>query len=207
MLEWYRTHCDYFSLMAECEDLIAEVARTMGHSGDISYQGYNVSLEKPWERLTVAEAFSRHAPVSMSQALEQNIFDEILCTHIEPRLGLEKPVFLHDYPVELGALSRRKKNDPNLAERFEIYLAGLELANGFSELTDHDEQRQRFEKELRMIKKQGRTDRGMPRKFLASLADMPDAAGIALGVDRLAMVMWDKPGIDGVVSFVPEDLK
>ena len=206
MLEWYRTHSDYLSLMDECEDMIIEVARFTGHSGSVDVLGNNISLERPWQRLTVEEAFARYAPVTMPRALEQGIFDEVLCTDIEPQLGAAKPVFLHDYPVELGALARRRKGKPWLAERFEIYLGGLELANGFSELTDQAEQLERFESELHLIKNQGRATAELPGKFLAALPRIPEAAGIALGFDRLAMIFLQAETIDQVVSFVPEDL-
>jgi len=206
MLEWYRISCDYHSLMDESEDLIVEAAKAAGHNGTISVRGNAVNLEKPWERLTVSEAFAQYAPVSVTKALEQNTFDAMLCKYIEPQLGLKKPVFLYEYPVELGALARSKTENPSLAERFEIYIAGLELANGFSELTDPAEQQKRFSAELHLIRKQGRTVPEAPQKFLASLAKMPEAAGIALGVDRLAMLLFDAETIDRVVSFIPEDL-
>ncbi|MBW2467218.1 MAG: EF-P lysine aminoacylase GenX [Deltaproteobacteria bacterium] len=206
MLEWYRAQSDYNSLMTECEDFIIEVAEAIGRRGYLSYQRTDITLEKPWARITVSDAFSMYSPVSMAQALEENIFDEILCTHIEPRLGMKKPVFLYDYPAELGALARKKTDNPSVAERFEVYVAGLELANGFSELTDPKEQRQRFEQELKSIEHQGRSAGRMPEKFLKSLVNMPEAAGIALGVDRLAMILFDLDTIDKTVLFVPEDL-
>jgi lysyl-tRNA synthetase class 2 len=206
MLEWYRTGSDYHSLMDECEDLIFEVAQALGHSGSITFKGTKISLERGWERLSVADAFNQYGPISVERALEQNMFDEVLCRYIEPQLGIKKPVFLYDYPVELGSLARKKKENPAVAERFEIYIGGLELANGFSELTDADEQRQRFEQDLILIKKQGRPVESMPEKFLQALQDMPEAAGIALGLDRLAMVLLNAETIDQVVTFVPEDL-
>jgi lysyl-tRNA synthetase class 2 len=206
MLEWYRTHCDYLALMEECEDMILEVARVSSHNRYVSAQGKTVSLEKPWEKLTVSDAFVHYAPVSMTQALEQDVFDEILCRYIEPQLGLSKPVFLYDYPVELGALARNKKGDPALVERFEIYIAGLELANGFSELIDQKVQQERFETEVELIRKKGSTSVELPQKFLTSLAKMVDTAGIALGVDRLAMILFEAEKIDQVVTFIPEDL-
>ena len=206
MLEWYRTQSDYHSLMDECEDLIIEVAQAAGHSGSITLQGVKISLEKGWERLSVADAFGQYSPVSVEQALEQNMFDEVLCRYIEPQLGIKKPVFLYDYPVVLGALARKKKENPSVAERFEIYIAGLELANGFSELTDAYEQRQRFEQDLKHIENQGRPVGKMPEKFLEALRDMPETSGIALGVDRLAMILWDSRTIDEVVPFIPEEL-
>lgn len=206
MLEWYRTGCDYTALMDECEDFVVEVAQAVGHNSSVAVGKHAVNLAKPWERLTVADAFAGYAPVSMTQALEQNCFDEMLCRYIEPQLGLKKPVFLLDYPLALGALARRKKDNPALAERFEIYIGGLELANGFSELNDDAEQLQRFAAEQQILKKQGRTVPELPRKFLRSLAELPEAAGIALGVDRLAMILFGRETIDGVVSFTPEDL-
>jgi len=206
MLEWYRIHCDYLALMDECEDLIIEVARALGHNTSLAARGNSVNLEKPWERLTVSDAFAQYGPVSMKQALEQNTFDAMLCSYIEPQLGLKNPVFLYDYPVELGALARSKRENPSLAERFEIYIAGLELANGFSELTDPSEQQKRFETELQLIRKQGRPVTELPPKFLLSLPEIPEAAGIALGVDRLAMVLFNAQTIDRVVPFTPEDL-
>lgn len=206
MLEWYRADYDYIALMEECEDFLIEVAGAVEHSSTVTFSGCNISLKKPWQRLTVSEAFKQFAPVSMDQALVENSFDEMLCKYIEPRLGLAKPVFLYDYPVALGALARRKQREPSLAERFEIYIGGLELANGFSELTDRQEQQKRFEEELRLIEKQGRIPAAPPEKFLASLPKIPESAGIALGIDRLAMVLLDRSSIDGVVSFAPEDL-
>jgi len=206
MLEWYRTQSDYFSLMDECEDLILEVAQASGHSDSIILEGENISLEKPWRRLSVADAFNQYGPISVEQALEQNMFDEVLCRDIEPQLGTQKPVFLYDYPATLGALARKKKENPALAERFEIYIAGVEIANGFSELTDANEQRQRFEQEFKRIENQGLPVGTMPEKLLEALMNMPEAAGIALGVDRLAMVLWGAETIDDVVTLVPEDL-
>jgi len=206
MLEWYRTRSDYNSLMNECEDLIVGVAQALGYGDSITFKGIDVSLEKPWERLSVADAFAQYSPVTMEQALEQNTFDEVLCQYIEPQLGIKKPVFLYDYPVALGALARKKIEDPSVAERFEIYIAGVELANGFSELTDANEQRQRFEQEIKHIKSQGRPAGRMPEKFLEALPEMPESAGIALGLDRLAMLLFNAETIDQVVTFVPEDM-
>jgi lysyl-tRNA synthetase class 2 len=206
MLEWYRTHCDYHDLMAECEEMLREVARITKDYDYVQVKEKKISLEKGWDRLTVGEAFDRYAPVTMAQALEQDVFDEMLCQYIEPELGLNKPVFLYDYPIELGALARNKKENPKLAERFEIYIGGLELANGFSELTDESAQRERFEIELDEIRKKGRTKAVLPQKFLTSLPKMVDTSGIALGVDRLAMIFFEAGKIDQVVSFVPEDL-
>ena len=202
MLEWYRTHCDYNSLMDECEELVKYLVQ----SDSLVYHGKVIDLTKPWMRLSVEEAFRRYAPVTLAAALADNSFDEMLCKNIEPELGLESPVFLYDYPASLAALARKKKSDSSVAERFELYIGSMELANGFSELTDQVEQRQRFEQELQSIKKESRSSTGIPEKFLACLPQMEEAAGIALGVDRLAMVLWNKSIIDQVAPFVPEEL-
>ena len=206
MLEWYRTHCDYHALMDECEELVKYLDKIDGQRQHLAFQGKDIDLTKPWMRLSVEEAFRRYAPVTLAAALADNSFDEILCKNIEPELGLEIPVFLYDYPVSLGALARKNKENPSVAERFELYIGSIELANGFSELTDQAEQRQRFENELQLIEKQGRSSTGLPEKFLSSLPQMEETAGIALGLDRLAMVLWNKSTIDEVVSFVPEEL-
>ena len=206
MLEWYRTRSNYHSLMEECEELICDLARASGHSDSIVFKGVKVSLEKPWERLSVADAFAKYSQVTVQQALEQNMFDEVLCRNIEQHLGINKPVFLYDYPTALGALARKKKEDPSVAERFELYIGGLELANGFSELTDANEQRLRFEQDLKNINCQEQAAGKMPERFLEALPHLPETAGLALGLDRLAMVLLNAERIDQVVAFVPEEL-
>jgi lysyl-tRNA synthetase class 2 len=125
---------------------------------------------------------------------------------IEPHLGIPKPTFLYDYPGELAALARLKENDPALAERFEIYMGGLELANAFSELTDVGEQETRFERDRLKRKQLGKSVYPMPERFLESLAHMSDSAGIAFGLDRLVMLFTNAQKIDEVISFSPEEL-
>jgi len=206
LLEWYESGIDYRRMMELCEEMIVSVAQDLGHEEDITYRGRRIAMGRPWERLSVREAFNRYTSVSMEEALGQGCFDEIMVEEIEPNIGTEGPVFLYDYPVALGALARTKKTDPRVAERFELYMGGLELANAFSELTDAAEQRSRFEEEMKNRRASGRTAYPMPEKFLAALPAMPESAGIALGVDRLAMIFADKESIDDVVTFTPEDL-
>jgi len=117
-----------------------------------------------------------------------------------------KPVFLYEYPAELGALARVKADDPGIAERFELYIAGLELANAFSELTDEQEQRRRFEQVSRERELSGRPPCPMPEPFLSALPHMPPSAGIALGLDRLVMLFAEKSRIEEVVAFPPDSL-
>lgn len=199
MLEWYRAGADYFSLMDECEELLAAVAAALG-------DGAALDLSLPWQRLTVEEAFRRYAGMTAVQALAADLFDQLMVEKIEPHLGRPRPTFLYDYPAELAALARKRPDNPGLAERFELYIDGLELANGFSELIDPAEQRQRFVEEQRRIAATGRIPPPMPEKFLAELAAMPPAAGIALGLDRLAMLLLGAESIEAVIAFPPEDL-
>lgn len=164
-----------------------------------------ISLQTPWDRLSVHEAFARYSPVALEQAMAAATFDEILVEYVEPRLGMDRPLFLYDYPVELGSLARRKDRAPQLVERFELYINGIELANGFSELTDSQEQRQRFAQELELMAAERRRRSLMPERFLQELAGLDRAAGIALGVDRLLMLLMGKNSIGEVVSFAPAD--
>lgn len=206
LLEWYRAGDDYHGLMGECERFIRFVAKTSGLGEKLIFRGHQIDLSEPWERISVKEAFQSYSKISLAEALEQNLFDEIMVQDIEPRLGNEKPAFLYDYPAERGALARLKKEDPTVAERFELYIGGLELANGFSELVDSDEQRRRFHLENEDRQSFGKRSYSPPDKFLAELDDMPPSAGIALGVDRLVMVFLDAETIDEVVAFTPEEL-
>ena len=206
MLEWYRSYCTYLDLMEECESFVRCVALALGKGDQISFRGIEIDLDLPWERITVRDAFQRYGGLSMEQALSRDIFDDIMVRDIEPQLGQTKPVFIHDYPAERGALGRRKLTDPTVVERFELYIGGLELANAFTELTDHKEQRDRFLSEQDSRRSMGKSISPLPEKFLADLASMPPSAGIALGIDRLIMVLLDKNQIDDVVAFVPEDL-
>ncbi|MGV1099633.1 EF-P lysine aminoacylase EpmA [Thiovibrio sp. JS02] len=206
MLEWYAAGRDYRDLMVECQELFRHLAQALGRGSSLMVQGRHLDLGGEWERLAVAEAFRRHAPCSVAEALAKDLFDEILVEHIEPRLGMETPTFLYDYPAELGALARLKPREPTLAERFELYVNGIELANGFSELTDPAEQRHRFMEERARIEALGRKPGPMPEPFLKELATMPAAAGIALGVDRLAMLFAGASFLDEVVAFSPEEL-
>jgi lysyl-tRNA synthetase class 2 len=206
MLEWYRVGADYFDLMDECEEFFSYIATSCSKGKEILYDGKRISLKLPWERLTVGDAFERYAPVSVDESIEKGMFEEMLVKHVEPYLGIDRPTFMYDYPVAHGALARTKEWDKTVAERFELYVGGLELANGFSELTDANEQRQRFEKERENIVMQGRDPGPMPEKFLDALEKIPGAAGIALGLDRLIMLFVGATSIDDVVAFVPEQL-
>jgi elongation factor P--(R)-beta-lysine ligase len=165
-----------------------------------------INITSPWEKITVADAFFRYSPVTLEEALVQDKFDEIMVEYIEPRLGLERPTFIYDYPAKLAALAKLKESNSAFGERFELYIGGLELANGFSELTDAKEQRQRFEEALKLRSAKNWACYEMPEKFLQSLDVLPPCAGIALGIDRLVMLLANACQIDDVVAFTPEML-
>ena len=206
LLEWYRSGCDYMVLMEECEALIQAVAASVGPGDRMIFRNHEIDLKGPWERISVKEAFEQYAGISMAEALERNVFDEIMVEKIEPKLGARKPTFIHDYPAERAALARLKQKDQTVAERFELYMGGLEIANAFSELADVEEQRRRFDVENMNRRSMGRPAYPIPEKFLTELEDMPPSAGIALGVDRLIMVFCDAETIGDVVAFTPEEL-
>jgi lysyl-tRNA synthetase class 2 len=206
ILEWYHADINYSKLMNECQEMIQSVAHRLEKGETINYQGMEIDLKGPWQRMSVKRAFEKYSTLSLQDALDSNRFDEVMFEQIEPRLRETGPVFLYDYPAQLAALSRLKHNDPTLAERFELYIGGLELANAFSELTDPDEQARRFRKEIQDRERAGKTLYPLPEKFIRDLGNMPDAAGIALGVDRLVMLFTDTARIDDVVCFTPEEL-
>ena len=202
LLEWYRSDADYLNLMDDCEALL----RVLVPAGSLPVRGTEIDLASPWERITVAEAFAAYASLSLAQALAADRFDELLSSEVEPRLGQLRPTFLYDYPAQLAALARHKTLHPELAERFELYVAGIEVANAFSELTDPVEQRQRFTADEAARRVQGKEPLLLPEKFLAELVNLPPSAGIALGVDRLVMLLTGAATVDAVVAFSPEDL-
>ncbi len=154
----------------------------------------------------MAQAFEQYCAMSVEQALEQDRFDLLLVEKIEPHLGSNRPAFLYDYPLELASLARPKENQPGNAERFELYMAGIELANGFSELTDSVLLRSRFEEEYLKMKDCPEKTHKIPELFLQELETIDSAAGIALGLDRLFMLLSGQNNLDAVVTFSPDDL-
>ena len=207
LLEWYRADSNYLDMMDDCEALINTIACINGSEEDVLvYQGKEIKLTPPWARISVSEAFEKFVSIPVHVALERGQFDDIMVEKIEPNLGQTQPVFLYDYPASRGALARLKTQDLRYAERFELYIGGLEICNAFSELTDSIEQRERFEREKDHRRRSGKPVYPMPEKFLAALGNMPAAAGNALGIDRLVMLFSDSKQIDDVVTFTPEEL-
>ncbi len=204
MLEWYRLNEDYLKLMEDCTALVTHLFQELPHTGTKSLITEEY-LSKEWQRLSVAEAFKQYSPVSLEEALKRNSFDEILVEHIEPQLGVDRPTFLYDYPAELASLAQLSSRNSKVAERFELYLHGIEIANGFTELTDSEEQRKRFEDELLAISKNGEWQDRLPEKFLDELQLIDSAAGIALGLDRLFMLFAGETSLDRAITFSVSD--
>lgn len=202
MLEWYRPHTDYRQLMADCEALLAHLLPTQA----LKLRDLSIDLQPPWPRLPLHEAFARFSSTPLDTALQAGTFEEILVTEVEPNLGIQQPVFVTDFPAQLASLARLNPDDPTTAQRCELYINGIEIANGFSELTDPVEQRRRFLAELAIIREAQREPGPMPELFLSDLSTMPQAAGIALGLDRLIMLLTGSTIIDDVVAFTPENL-
>jgi elongation factor P--(R)-beta-lysine ligase len=230
MLEWYRANASYDAVMADSVVVIAHAAKATG-IGRFSFRGKTADPFVEPELLTVAAAFDRFAGVDLLSTVTagdgdraalaaaakarvritdddtwSDIFSKILVEHVEPNLGQGRLTVLFEYPAPEAALARAKPSDPRVAERFEVYACGVELANGFGELTDAAEQRHRFT--LAMDEKQRRYGERYPldEDFLRAMAQMPEASGIALGFDRLVMlasgavrldqVVWTPPGAD-----------
>jgi lysyl-tRNA synthetase class 2 len=227
MLEWYRAGAAYEAVMADTAVVIAHAARATG-IGRFSFRGRTADPLAEPERLTVAAAFERFAGIdllatvndgegdraALAAAAEDkvrivaddtwsDIFSKILVEHVESRLGQERLTLLFEYPTPEAALARVKASDPRVAERFEVYACGVELANGFGELTDADEQRRRFRRA--MDEKAQRYGERYPldEDFLAAVAHMPEASGVALGFDRLVMLASGAVRIDQVVWTPP----
>jgi lysyl-tRNA synthetase class 2 len=226
MLEWYRAGASYHDLMDECEALVCACQQAAGAEA-LVWRGHSADARLPWQRLSVADAFRElcgidllaTAPDPAAPDVErlaaaarhigtaphpgddwEALYFRIFLERIEPALGLGAPTILYDYPLSMAALARRSPADPRLAERFEVYVGGLELANAFGELTDPAEQRRRFVAD--QAKKQALYGETYPidDDFLAALEHgLPPCAGAALGFDRLVMLATGADDIEEVL--------
>jgi lysyl-tRNA synthetase class 2 len=218
MLEFYRSPGSAEDIRKDLESLVAAAAQAIGNRS-------GVALEAPFERLTVREALLWHArlklpsgswpsgPELRSAAEAQGLsftgdprgFDEvyfqIFLNAVEPRLGTPRPTFLTEYPASMAALARLEPNDPSVADRFELYVDGLELANGFGELNDAAEQRRRLVAEQEQRRAAGRPAYPLDERFLAAIGKMPPSGGVAVGLDRLLMLLLGATKIEDVLLF------
>jgi lysyl-tRNA synthetase class 2 len=226
MLEWYRAGAGYEALMADCETLLRAALRAAGRE-HFTWQGRTARADAPFRRLSVAAAFAQYCGIDLLATAPdpaapdaellgraarargiaphagdswEDIFFRLFLAEIEPRLGIGVPTILYDYPIAMAALARAKPEDPRLAERFELYICGLELANAFGELTDAGEQRARFAADQDKKRRLYGETYPIDEDFLAALAyGMPPSAGIALGVDRLVMLATGAGAIEEVL--------
>jgi len=201
ILEWYRLAKDLEELMEDMEQLFLFVAKGLGRKAEISFGRVKVDLSPPWERVSVTDAFLQFAGWDPVAEFDQARFDVDLVTKIEPRLGFEKPIFLHSYPAAAASLAALCPDRPETAMRVELYVAGLELANGFFELRDPAEQRERFEKARERIRESGRIPPPLSEEFISCLEHMPPCAGAALGVDRMVMLFCNASSMNEVMAF------
>ncbi len=205
MLEWYRAGDSIDPLVADVEGLMGYLATTLLDSSTLSWQGNLVDLTGPWPVTPVREAFAQHAGWDPVEEFDAARFNLDLVNLVEPHLGRGRPEVLACYPVELGSLSRAHPDDPRLSQRMELYVEGMELANGFVELNDPAEQRRRFVAERQAIEAAGRLPPPMPDSYLETLSSLPDTVGIALGIDRLTMLFADVDDITLVRAFAPDE--
>ncbi|HEX7500449.1 MAG TPA: EF-P lysine aminoacylase EpmA [Polyangia bacterium] len=233
MIEWYRAGGTMDELMRDCEAIVEVAARAAGtwprawvptnrrseHSSEV------LALDGTFERTTVRDLFHRHAGFDLrgdenqvemralalragchvGAAAWDDVFYQVFLDRIEAHLGCQRPTFVLDWPVPLGALARRKVDDPLTVERFELYAGGLELANAFGELTDPVEQRSRFVAEAELRRQRGRAVYPIDEKLLAALGHMPPTCGIALGFDRLVMLVLGASSIRDVLAFAHDE--
>jgi lysyl-tRNA synthetase class 2 len=224
LVEWYRVGEPYQTLMADCAAIVAAAARAAG-TRRLSFRGRSADPFAVPQRLSVAEAFARFAGIDLLATLGDgeadrdglaraataagiriatddcfgDIFSRVLVELIEPQLGIGQPTILDEYPAVQSALARPSETNPRVAERFELYVCGVELANGFGEITDPAEQRLRLEGEMAEKERIYGERYPIDEDFLAALAVMPQACGIALGLDRLVMLATGAPHIDQVL--------
>ncbi len=224
LLEFYRAGAGYREIMEDLEQLMGACARALAGGTELLRPGGALDLAPPYPRVPVADAFRARAGIDLAacdgkaERLREaaraagldpgraedrydDLFFRVFLTRVEPGLGLERPVYLVDWPAPMASLARTKADDPAFAERFELYAGGLELANGFSELTDAAEQRRRLEEEQKLRRRLGRPAYPIDERFLEDLGRMPPAGGVAVGLDRVLMLLSGAERIEDVLLF------
>ena len=196
MLEWYRLNADYRDILNEMQQMIRRIVRDLDI--DVMFRSEQIHIQEDWEVLTVEEAFDKFADISAESAIAQDCFEEVLTEQVEPNLGKAKPTFLIDYPASMAALAKLSESNPNVCERWELYIGGLELANCYSELTDEVEQLRRFEKTAELRENDNREVYPIDEAFMKALPKLPNCGGVALGLDRLCMVLTNSETIEEV---------
>jgi len=224
LLEWYRARGDYQTTMKDCEELI----RFLVKEKRLAYQGRSLRVDLPFARLSVVEAFARYAQIDQKTLFDlerlketlkkrgyqlheqdkwESVYNLVYLKEVEPNLGWERPTIIYDYPAQFAPLAKTSQRDSRFKERFELYLFGVELADGYSELNDPTEQKKQFIKEARQRRRQGKVDHPLDWDFVAALEEgLPDCSGVALGIERLLMVLLDKQDISEVLLFTAEEI-
>ncbi|HOC70927.1 MAG TPA: lysine--tRNA ligase, partial [Candidatus Hydrogenedentes bacterium] len=220
-MELYEAYQDYRGLMDETEDMLTHVIETVVGSRQFTYQECELSVERPWKRLTLFEAIRQYAGIDLEATRDRDeaarlamsagveitpdvgygkIVDEVMSLKVQPHLI--QPTFLYDYPIELSPLAKKKRGNDALTERFQPFIACLEVGNAFSELNDPIDQRQRFEAQAALREAGDDEAQYLDEDFLTALeVGMPPAAGLGIGIDRLAMLITDSPSIRDVILF------
>jgi lysyl-tRNA synthetase class 2 len=204
MLEWYRQGVGYLSIIQDMEEMVLCVAEKLGIGHTIRYQGRDIDFTPPWPRVTVRNAYLEAAGWDPVRDYNPARFDVDFVARVLPSFNPYRPTVLLDYPAPAASLARLKPDDNKVSERVEVFIGGLELANAFSELTDAGEQAARFKEATEEIRQERGKNMPLPEKFLESVARLPDCGGIALGMDRLAMLFCDAPTIDDVMAFTSD---
>jgi lysyl-tRNA synthetase class 2 len=205
MLEFYAAGLNLSGMMAEIEEIVWKLASAAG-ARELEFRGMRCDLQPPWERVSVEEAFRKYAGWSPLEVFDEERFYFDLVDKVDRHLGAGHPTILHHYPVELAMLAVRDPAKAEVALRFEVYFCGVEIANAFEELTQMEEQRRRFERDI-----ETRRTRGLPlypkdEIFLQSLSDLPPCSGIAVGLDRLIMLLTGAESIGEVLAFPDEEV-
>lgn len=228
ILEWYRVGVTYTSLMDDCQRLLIYINHALGRGDTLTYQGTPFDISLPWEKITIKEAFKQWAQIDFDAFLDdkqarqiasqkgytvekqntwEELYDQIYLNEIEPHLGKTKPTIIYEFPGALAALSKKKKENQNYAERFEWYVGGLELGDCYTELTNWKEQQERFDWEIQEVKRLGKTQYDYDHDFIDALkTGMPDTSGIAVGLDRLIMLFTDTTHIKDTLFFPMSEL-
>lgn len=201
MLEWYHSEWTYLDLIQETRFLVLHTATALSDSG---YSSSSPVASAPWPEYTVSELYQKLAGWDPVHTFDDDRFDMDMVEIIEPHLADKGAVIVKDYPVERAAFSAIRHDDPPVAERWELYINGLEIANAYTELTNPAEQLQRMENTNKRREALGHPSLQIDERFLRALSSMPECAGIALGVDRLLMALLEIEHIDDVLLF-PEE--
>lgn len=235
IMEWYRTNADYTDIMRDCENLFVHLCKKIspptegGDQGVVwEYQGKQYDLTTPWERISVAGAFEKYCGMDIDTMLDEQkikeagmkrgfqvssdttweqMYNQFFLNDIEPHLGVDRPTIIYDFPASQASLSKKKTDDPRFAERFEFYVAGIEMGNAFSELTDAEEQLKRFEIERAERESLGKTMYDIDMDYIEAIrTGLPPTGGIAVGIDRIVMFFANAPSIQDVLVFSAREL-